>query len=60
MELTYKDLLEEAKKIINQTIVDYRPACGLFIDGMDDCEQIPCAIICWLENGNEVIYIHKE
>ena len=58
--ITYKDLIEEAEKTINQTIVDYRPACGWYIEGMEENEYIPNAIICWLENGNEVIYIHKE
>lgn len=57
--MTYKELLEEARKHISTTIIDYRPACGLYVDGMDDCEQIPNAIVCWLKNGDKVIYIAK-
>lgn len=58
--MTYRDILEEAKQSISANIIDYRPASGLFIDGMDENEQIPNAIICWLENGNAIIYIHKQ
>lgn len=57
--MTYSDLKKEADKVFNRRIVDYRPACGLFIDGMDDYEQIPNAIVCWLDDGNMVIYISK-
>lgn len=57
--MTYAELLEEARKHICSPIIDYRPACGLYVDGMDDCEQIPNAIVCWLKNGDKVIYIAK-
>ena len=55
--MTYADIRKQAGKVINQNIVDYRPASGLFIEGMDDHQQIPMAIICWLENGDQIIYI---
>lgn len=58
--MTYGDIRKKAGENIKQNIEDYRPACGLYVDGMDDCEQIPNAIICWLENGDKVIYIAKE
>ena len=58
--MTYGDIRKKAGENINQNIVDYRPACGLYVEGMDDCEQIPNAIVCWLENGDKVIYIAKE
>ena len=57
--MIYSDIREKAGKCINQTIEDYRPASGLFIEGMDTNEQIPNAIICWLANGDQVIYIVK-
>lgn len=46
--------MEESK------IIDYRPAFGMYIDGMDDGEWIPRAIVCWLENGSQVIYINND
>lgn len=58
-KMTYSDLLKEAQSLVSETIVDYRPACGLYIDGMDDCEQIPNAIVCWTKNGSKFIYIKK-
>lgn len=58
--MTYKELLKEAEQHISSKIVDYRPACGMYIDGMDDCEQISRAIVCWLENGSQVIYINND
>lgn len=58
--MTYQELLEEAKAHISSEIVDYRPACGLYIKGMDDCERIPNAIVCWLENGSKIIYISNK
>lgn len=58
--MTYGDIRKKAGEVIEPNIEDYRPACGLYVDGMDDCEQIPNAIVCWLENGDKVIYIVKE
>lgn len=34
--MTYAELLNEARQHISTEIVNYRPACGMFIDGMDD------------------------
>lgn len=59
IEMKYSDVLKEAQSLVSETIVDYRPACGLYVDGMDDCEQIPNAIVCWTKNGSEFIYIKK-
>jgi hypothetical protein len=59
MTYTYYDLLVEASKHINGEIADYRPASGMFIDGMNDNAQIPNAIICWLSDGSKIIYIHR-
>ena len=58
-KMKYSDVLKEAQSLVSETIVDYRPACGLYVDGMDDCEQIPNAIVCWTKNGSEFIYIKK-
>lgn len=58
--MTYGDIRKKAGKNIKQNIENYRPAYGLYVDGMDDCEQIPNAIVCWLKNGDMVIYIVKE
>lgn len=58
--MTYKDILIEFEnKFPNAEIEDYRPACGLYIDGVDDCTQIPNAIVVWLKGGSKVIYISK-
>lgn len=58
-KMKYSDVLKEAQSLVSETIVDYRPAYGLYIDGMDDCEQIPNAIVCWTKNGSKFIYIKK-
>lgn len=58
--MTYKEIFHKAKNVINSEIVDYRPACGLYIDGIDDCSRIPNAIVCWLDNGDSVVYMAKE
>lgn len=56
--MTYKDIQKEfSNKFPNVEIEDYRPACGLYIDGVDDCTQIPNAIVVWLKDGSKVIYI---
>lgn len=56
-EITYADLREEAKKHLSVEIKDYRPASGMFIPGMSQDEEIPYAIVCWLEDDSEIIYI---
>lgn len=58
--MTYGEIINKAAENIKQNIEDYRPALGLYIDGMDDCLHIPNAIICLLKNGDKVIYIAKE
>lgn len=58
--MTYGEIRKKAGNAISRKIVDYRPASGLFIDGMDDYEQIPNAIVCWLKNGDQIIYIVKQ
>ena len=55
--LTYGDLREEAGSRISGEIRDYKPASGMFIPGMDEAEEIPEAIICWLKDGSRMIYI---
>ena len=55
--MTYGEILEEAKKVISEEIIDYRPAAGMFIEGISEEEQIPRAILCWLKNGAKIIYI---
>lgn len=56
--MTYEDILKEFKnKFPNVEAEDYRPACGLYIDGVDDCTQIPNSIVVWLTDGSKVIYI---
>lgn len=55
--MTYKELFAKASKCISEPINDYRPAYGLYIEGMEDCVQIPNAIVCWLKNGTKIIYI---
>lgn len=58
--MTYKDILNEFEsKFSNAEIEDYRPACGLYIDGVDDCTQIPNAIVVWLKDGSKVVYISR-
>ena len=58
--MKYQDILIEfGSKFPNTEIEDYRPAFGLYIDGMDDCEQIPNAIVVWLKDGSKVVYISK-
>lgn len=58
--MTYGEIRERAGEVVNQNIIDYRPASGIFIDGMDDHEQIPNAIVGWLENGDKIVYIAKD
>ena len=49
------DFTEEESK---EWIETY-PVYGLYIDGMDDYEQISNAIVCWTKNGSKFIYIKK-
>lgn len=55
--MTYGEMRQEIKKINMDDIVDYRPAAGMFIDGMNEDQQIPSAIVCWLKNGDQIIYV---
>lgn len=55
--MTYKKLLKEAKKHIRTRIIDYKPASSIHIAGINDNSQIPNAIICWLKDGSQIIYI---
>lgn len=41
-------------------IDDYRPAYGCYVDELEESAVIPNAIICWLKNGDRIIYIAKE
>ena len=55
--MKYDEIKSQLERILKQPIVDYRPASGLFIKGLADNVQIPDAIVCWLENGDQIIYI---
>ena len=57
LDMTYKKLLKEAKKHIRTRIIDYKPASSIHIAGINDNGQIPNAIICWLKDGSQIIYI---
>ena len=57
LDMTYKKLLKEAKKHIRTRIIDYKPASSIHIAGINDNSQIPNAIICWLKDGSQIIYI---
>ena len=54
--MKYDEIKSQLERILKQPIVDYRPASGLFIEGLADNVQIPDAIVCWLENGDQIIY----
>jgi len=58
--MKYWEIRKQAERTVRRKIVDYRPACGLFIEGIEDHEQIPNAIVCWLNNGDKIIYIAHE
>lgn len=47
----------QLERILKPSIVDCRPASGLFIEGLSDDVQIPNAIVCGLKNGDQIIYI---
>lgn len=57
LDMTYKKLLKEAKKHIRTRIIDYKPASSIHIAGINDNSQIPNAIICWLKDGSQIVYI---
>lgn len=53
---TYGDIFEEfCKKFPNANVKDFRPASPLFIPQL--LKDIPYAIIIWLDDGSEVIYL---
>lgn len=58
-KLTYGEIFEHFLEKCDPKlpVEDYRPACGLYIDGVDDCTQIPNAIVIWLADGTKIIYI---
>lgn len=60
--MTYEEIYKQFKDKCNidEDIDDYRPAYGMYIDGLEDCEWIPNAIIVWLKDGTKIIYIAKE
>lgn len=59
--MKYEEILQEfINKFPDVEYVDYRPAYGLYIDGIDDCTQIPNAIVLWLRDGSKVIYISNK
>ena len=54
--MTYEEIYEEfCNKFPNAEIEDYRPAVPMHIPQLK--QGIPNAIIVWLEDGSEVIYI---
>ena len=54
--MTYEEIYEEfCNKFPNAEIEDYRPAVPMYIPQL--MRDIPNAIIVWLEDGSEVIYI---
>ena len=57
--MTYGEIFEQfCKKFdLSVQVEDYRPAFGLYIDGLDDCTNIPNAIVVWLKDGAKIIYI---
>lgn len=58
--MTYEELYNKAIKTLNldeNKIEDWRPASQLFIEQIH--RQIPNAIIIWLKDGNQVIFIDK-
>jgi len=55
-EMTYEDIYEEfCKKFPNAEVEDYRPAVEMYIPQI--ARGIPNAIIVWLKDGSEIIYI---
>ncbi len=55
-KMTYGDIYEEfCKKFPNIEVKDYRPASPLHIPQL--LKDIPNAIIVWLMDGSEVVYI---
>ena len=57
-KMTYGDIYNEfCKKFPNVETEDYRPAVEMYIPQIS--KGIPNAIIVWLKDGSEVIYIAK-
>ena len=53
---TYDDIYDEfLKKFPNAEVLDYRPAVKMHVPQLS--ENIPNAIVVWLKDGSEVIYI---
>ena len=56
--MTYGEIFDEfCKKFPNAKVDDYRPADPMFVSQL--YETIPNAIIVWLKDGSEVIYMAK-
>lgn len=58
--MTYGELYDKAIKTLNldkNIVNDWRPASPLFIDQL--ISQIPNAIIIWLNNGDQVLFIDR-
>lgn len=57
--MTYEEIYEEfCKKFPNAEVEDYRPAVEMHIPQL--ARGIPNAIIVWLKDGSEIIYIAKK
>ena len=55
-EMTYGDIYNEfCKKFPNAGADDYRPAMPQYLPWL--VKPIPCAIVVWLKDGSEVVYI---
>ena len=58
---TYGDIYDEfCNKFPNVEIADYRPAVSTYIPQLVSGTCIPYAILVWLKDGSEVIYISEE
>lgn len=56
--MTYGDIYNEfIEKCPNAVAVDYRPADPMYVPQL--LQPIPYAIVVWLENGGEIIYISE-
>ena len=57
---TYGDIYNEfCDKFPNAEIENYRPAASTYIPQLVSGTIIPCAIIVWLKDGSEIIYISE-
>lgn len=58
MQKTYCDIYNEfLKKFPNAEVLDYRPAVEMHVPQLS--KAIPNAIVIWLKDGSEVIYISE-